>query len=89
MGNYRSYAVIPLFIIFICLGYLRYKNYKEYQKETGINFHSFRDTFKLFFNPPRSEAYRSAFDKFNKSNLKLYLIWFITVLIFIIIISII
>jgi hypothetical protein len=75
MRNYRLYAVIPLFIMFLYIGYLRYKNLREYQKETGINFHSFRDTFNLFFDPPQSEAYRSAFNKMHKKKLKLSIIF--------------
>jgi hypothetical protein len=72
-------------MVFAYIGYHWYKSQKEFQKESGINSFSPIESFKLFFNSPKEEPQLSAYKKLKQRSRKLFKIWILTLLVFIIV----
>lgn len=84
MKAYLTFSPIIILIIFFYIVYRWFKNLKEFQKVSGINPFSIKESFKAFFNPPKNEPGLSSYKKLKETGKKYFKVWIITLLIFIV-----
>lgn len=62
-----------------------HKSQREFQKETGINTFSPFQSFGFMFDRNKTAVQKEAFRKLKRAGLKNFLIWLLSILIFIIV----